>query len=92
MSEFKFHCDMGHKDPQSFKKSDRYVHFKEFCDVGLSRLSLGLLQDSDMLEIWKKAQPISVRQFEPLSLDIFQFLMQPHVFNTYFAFWFRILI
>ena len=48
------------KEAQSFKRSHKYDLFKEFCELGLSRLGLEQLQDIDMLEMWREAQPFCV--------------------------------
>lgn len=66
--ESKIHYDMESKEARSVQRPDTYVLFKKFCELGLSRLSLRHLQDIDMLEIWREAQPFTVCQFNALLL------------------------
>lgn len=65
---------MESREAQSFQTLEKFVLFNEFCEMGLSRLSLEHLQDTDMLKIWREAQQFLVRQFVLLSYVIFIFV------------------
>ncbi|KAJ6835908.1 protein RRNAD1 isoform X1 [Iris pallida] len=52
----RFHTNVGCKEYQSSRKSDKYTLFKEFSESGLGRLSLCPPKEINFLEIWKESQ------------------------------------